>query len=579
MADKSDHTDSIRFDVYEMDLSSGELRRSGKPIRLQPQPFRVLGMLAGRAGEVVTRAQLRDEIWGKGTFVDFEQGLNFCVRQIRSALGDDPDKPRFVQTIPRLGYRFVAKSVQTGAASGRCAIRSIAVLPLKNLSGSPDEDYFAEGLTEELITELSKLGNLRVISRTSVMLYKNSEKTLPEIARELKVDAVVEGTAMRAGEQVRITAQLVEAATDAHLWAESYHRELRDILVLQRDIAYAIARQIQSNLAPSRKIVAGAPRMNASAYLAYQKGRYLWNQRSEASLQKGIELFQEAIDNDPLYSAAYSGLADCLTALGYSSSLAPEKTFPKAKAMAVRALELDATLAEPHASLGYYKLYYDWDWKGAESEFREAIALNRNYVSAHHWYSVYLTAMGREQEARTEIGMARELDPLSLAINTDVGFELYYSGNYDQAIEQLQFVLDLNPRFALANLWIGRAYQQKRSYDLAITRYRQAADAVPEWPVALAAIGNVLAESGRRREAQKILSELGALSKRKFVTSYGIALVHAGLGDKARAFKWLGQAVEERSHWLVWLKLDPRWNSIRSDSRFKALLKRVGLGV
>ena len=270
---------------------------------------------------------------------------------------------------------------------------------MKNLSGSPDEDYFAEGLTEELITELSKLIDLRVISRTSAMHYKGSQKTLPEIARELKVEAVVEGAAMRSGEQVRITAQLIEVATDTHIWAESYRRELRDILGLQRDIAHAIARQIQSNLAPRRKVVPGVPRVNPAAYLAYQKGRYWWNQRSEASLQKGIELFQEAIDHDPLYPAAYSGLADCLTALGYASSLAPKETFPKAKAMALRVLELDASDAEPHASLGYAKLYYDWDWKGAESEFREAIALNRNYVTAHHWYSVYLTAMGRQQSA------------------------------------------------------------------------------------------------------------------------------------------------------------------------------------
>lgn len=397
--DKPSQADSIRFDVFELDLSSGELRKSGKPVRLQPQPFRVLVVLAGRAGEVVTRAQLRDEIWDKGTFVDFEQGLNFCIRQIRSALDEDPGKPRFLQTLPRRGYRFVAKVAQTGPSSGNRAIGSIAVLPLKNLSGSPDEDYFAEGLTEELITELSKLSDLRVISRTSAMHYKDSQKTLPEIARELKVEAVVEGAAMRSGEQVRITAQLIEVATDAHIWAESYHRELRDILGLQRDIAHAIARQIQSNLAPRRKVVPGVPRVNPAAYLAYQKGRYLWNQRSESSLQKGIELFQEAIDHDPLYPAAHSGLADCLTALGYASSLAPKETFPRAKAMALRVLELDATHAEPHASLGYAKLYYDWDWKGAESEFREAIALNRNYVTAHHWYSVYLTAMGRQQSA------------------------------------------------------------------------------------------------------------------------------------------------------------------------------------
>jgi tetratricopeptide (TPR) repeat protein len=392
----------------------------------------------------------------------------------------------------------------------------------------------------------------------------------------LNVDALVEGAAMRSGGQVRITAQLIEAATDAHLWAESYHRELRDILVLQRDIAYAIARQIQSNLAPRRKSVA-THRVNPSAYLAYQKGRFLWNQRSDASLQKGIELFHKAIDNDPLYSAAYSGLADCFTALGYASSLAPEQTFPTAKAMALRALELDPSLAEPHTSLGYAKLYYDWDWKGAEREFREAIALNRSYVTAHHWYSVYLTAMGRELAARSEIEKAQELNPLSLAINTDVGFELYYSGHYDQAIEQLQFVLDLDPRFPLANLWIGRAYQQKQSYDLALDRFKQAANALPEWPVALAAIGNVLGESGRRREAQKILSELAALSKRKYVTSYGMALVYAGLGDKVHAFKSLGEAVEERSHWLVWLKLDPRWKAVSSDARFKTVLKRVGL--
>jgi adenylate cyclase len=576
MADKSDQPDSIRFDVYEMDLSSGELRKSGKQVRLQPQPFRVLSMLAGRAGEVVTRAQLRDEIWGKGTFVDFEQGLNFCIKQIRSALHEDLSAPRFVQTIPRRGYRFVAK-IAPAAAIGRRAIKSIAVLPLKNLSGLPDEDYFAEGLTEELITELSKLGIVRVISSTSAMHYKNSEKTLPEIARQLKVDAVVEGAAMHSGAQVRITAQLIEAATDTHLWAESYHRELRDVLVLQRDIAHAIAQQIQSNLAPRRKSIAGAHRVNPSAYLAYQMGRYLWNQRSDGSLQKGIERFQEAIDDDPLYSAAYSGLADCLTALGYASSLAPNEAFPRAKAMALRALELDATLAEPHASLGYAKLYYDWDWRGAEVDFQEAIALNPNYVTAHHWYSVYLTAMGREQEARSEIAIAQELDPLSLTINTDVGFELYYSGHYDEAIEQLQFVLDLNPKFPLANLWMGRAHQQKRSYELAIARYQQAAEALPQWPVALAAIGNVLGECGRRREARKVLGELGVLSKRKYVTPYGVALIHAGLEDKERAFKWLSVAVDDRSHWLVWLKLDPRWNSIRSDARFKTLLKRVGL--
>jgi adenylate cyclase len=410
------------------------------------------------------------------------------------------------------------------------------------------------------------------------MRYKSTRKPLPEIARELDVDAVVEGAVARSGDHVRITAQLIYAPTDRHLWAEAYDRDLRDILSLQSEVAAAIAREVRVALTPEEQVgLARRPPVNMAAYEAYLKGRYYWNQRTEAGLRKGIEFFQQAIELDPTSALAYSGLADCYTGLGYLSYLAPKDAFPAAKTAATHALELDATLAEPHASLACARLYYDWDWAEAEREFQRALALNPNYATGHHWYSVYLTARGRPQEALVQIKQAQKLDPLSLVINTDIGFEAYYSGRYDEAIQQLRSVIAANPSFPLAHLWLGRTYQQKWMYEEAVTEYKQAGSVLRDWPVTMAAMGNVYGLSHQRREALKVLGELKKLSKQKYVTSYGVALVYAGLGENDQAFAWLDKGYAERTHWLVWLKLDPRWDSLRSDPRFQDLLRRMDL--
>jgi DNA-binding winged helix-turn-helix (wHTH) protein/Tfp pilus assembly protein PilF len=314
---------------------------------------------------------------------------------------------------------------------------------------------------------------------------------------------------------------------------------------------------------------------NADAYRAYLQGRHDWNQRSEESLKRGIASFQRAVYIDPLFAAAYSGLADCYAALGYLSYIAPAEAFPAARRYATKALELDATLAEPHASLGLVKLYFDWDWLGADADFQRATALDPDYAPTHEWYSIYLLAAGRTAEAFREIQLARQRDPLSLSINSDLGFHHYYTGQYDEAVKQLKFVLEMNLNFPPAHLWLGRTFQELGKFDEAVAEFRQVEEVLRNWPVSIAARGFVAAAAGRTEEAWEILAELERLARRKFVTSYGIALVYAGLGQNDAAFTRLGKAFDERSHWLVWLRLDPRWNALRADPRFAQLVDRM----
>lgn len=325
-------------------------------------------------------------------------------------------------------------------------------------------------------------------------------------------------------------------------------------------------------------VVITPARVHPEAYLAWVKGRYYWNQRTASSLEKGLTSFRQAIDIDPTYAAAYAGLADCYTALGYGSYLAPKVAFERAKAAARQALILDASLADAHASLGFAHLYYDWDFSAADREFQRALALGAASVTPHQWYGIYLTAMGRFADAHAQIALAQQLDPLSVAINTDAGFVTYYSGRSAEAVTQLRATLDMNPAFPLAHLWLGRAYEQQKDYDAAIVEFKTAATALVDWPVTMAALGHVYGVAGRRQAARQVLDDLRALSARKYVTPYGVALVHAGLGDIDQAFSALDQAVADRSNWLVWLKLDPRFDNLRGDPRFDALVRRVGLG-
>jgi TolB-like protein/Flp pilus assembly protein TadD len=570
----------VRFGPFELDVRSGDLKKQGRRIPLQDQPLLVLQVLLEGPGELVTREELRGRLWPDGTFVDFDDGLNTAVMRLREALGDVAKRPRYVETQPRRGYRFIAP-IERAASSRVTSIRSVAVLPLDNLSGDADDEVFADAMTDELITSLAKASSLRVISRGSVMQFKRSRAPLPEIGRALGVDALVEGTVIRAGHRVRVTAQLIEAAADRHLWADSYEGELRDILTLQRGMAVAIAGEVSAHLsARQRAAVAGAPapaRVNPDAYLAYIKGRACWDQRNEGALLRGITAFHQAIDIDARYAAAYAGLADCYTALGYGSYLAPRAAFEHAAAAAAKALAIDAGLAGAEAALAYVALYHHWDAAEADRRFRRAIALAPALVTAHHWYAVFLTAIGRFDDARAAIHRACALDPLSHAVNTDVGFVDYYSERYDDAIANLITVLRVAPAFPLAHLWLGRAYQEQGRLDDAIHEFTETRRIGGDWPVALAALGHVLGVSGRASDARRVLDQLEQLSRRQYVTEYGVALVHAGLGDHDAAFEWLNRAVAARAHWLVWLKLDPRWKALRDDQRFADLLGRVGL--
>lgn len=456
--------------------------------------------------------------------------------------------------------------------------QSIAVLPFLNISNDPGQEYFSDGLTEGILNSLAHLNDLKVCARSSSFQFRGKDVDIKEAAKRLGVSTILEGSVQREGDRVRITAQLINAEDGFHRWSKQYDENIVDVFSLQDKIAADIAEQLKIALLENERqglLKKWIP--NKEAYQLYLQGRSSWSQRNPPGYKKGIDFFQQAIALDPLFAAAYSGLADCYTALGYGSFLAPKEAFPKAFEAASKALELDSTLSAPHASLGCYRFYYDWDWAVAEQEFRIAIALNPNYEIGYDWYGYFLTAMERYDEARIILKKAAELDPLSIAIRTDLGFSSYYSGDYDQALKELKMAVEINSGFGFAHLWLGRTYQQKKMYDSAIHEYKTTLNLIVDWPVAFAAIGNAYGMSGNKSGAQRISDTLNSLSSKIFVTSYGVALIYAGLGEKEKTFFWLNKAFEECSNWLVWLKTDPRWALVKSDKRFAELVNRVGL--
>jgi TolB-like protein/Tfp pilus assembly protein PilF len=459
--------------------------------------------------------------------------------------------------------------------------KSIAVLPFENLSGDPNNAYFTEGIQEEILTRLSKIADLKVISRTSTQHFKSSPDNLSQIAQRLGVTNILEGSVQKAANQVRVSVQLINATTDAHLWAESFDRELTDIFKVESDIAKNIADTLQATLTGSEKqAIAKHPTANPDAYELYLKGRFFWNKRTGADLRRAIDYFSQAIEKDPKYALAYSGLADCYASLGFGfdvGSLAPKETWPKAKAAALKALEMDDTLAEAHTSVAFTKLNYDWDWSGAEREFKRAIELNPNYDNAHHWYSHYFTAMGQTEESLAESKRALELDQLGLVMNVHLGWHYFYARQYDLAIEQFRKTLEMDPNYGLTHWYLGMGYEQKANYVEALTELQKGKDLLKENVGVEADLGHAYAVSGNRKEAQKVMDELEELSKQRYVSSYHIALIYTGLGEKDRAFEWLEKAYEERSDLLVYLKVEPRLDSLRSDPRFADLLRRMGL--
>jgi len=634
----------VRFGTYEVSLQTGEVRKAGLRIRVQQQPLKLLEILLERPGEVVTREELRSRVWPSESFGDFDQALNIAIGKLRGALGDSAENPRFIETLPKRGYRFIAdvsvagtdvppkmpgstsedqpatkrgprvqdagSTVASAASKSRLrptrrfivalavvlsfalltvwllrspsrtptAIRSLAVLPLENLSGEASQNYFADGMTDELITDLAQISALRVISRTSVMVYKGARKPLPQIARELNVDAVVEGTVLRSGDQVRITAQLIEASTDKHLWSQSYEGELRETLALQNRVARAIADQIRINLTPQEQAaLKNVKVVNPEAYESYLKGRYFWNKRTADSLKAALAYFAQAIEEDPKYAQAYSGLADTYALLGdwQYAVMPPKEAFPKAKAAAIKALELDSTLGEAHNSLAFVLDGFDWDFDSAGKEFRRAIELNPGYATAHHWYAWHLSLLGRYDEAIAEMRKAENLDPLSLIINADLAELLVIAHSYDESIRQSRKTIEMDPNFALAHNQLAQAYLQKHMYDEAVAELQTAVHLSGSSPTCIANLARAYVVSGKRSEAVKLLNDLKKSSTPGHSNASEIAVIYASLGDKDQAMNWLEKGYEERFNPGVLLR--PGFDPLRSDPRFHDLVRRIGL--
>ncbi len=656
--------EKYRFGPFEVHAGAREISKGGTKIKLRGQPYLILEVLLSRAGEVVTREEIRAKLWPADTFVDFEHGLNTSVKKLRQVLCDSAEEPRYIETVPRLGYRFVAPvevvtetpkpsasanalettalppltppptrieppptpasaPLSTAQASRWKLLRislgvllllglvfvgmvakwpqrmhwpfgpsnatvnaslsakqfgSLAVLPLVNLSDDPEQEYFADGMTDELIGDLAQLGSLRVISRTSVMHYKGGKQTVPQIGRELGVDAVIEGTVEREKNRVRIRVQVIEAASDRHLWARSYDYELKDVLVLQSTAAHDIATEIQGRVVqrPDFARSTSARTVQPDAYEAYLKGRFFWNQRTEAGLNKSIEFFQDAIAKDPAFAAAYAGLAGSYSLLG-SESLPPEIARAKARAAASKALELDPASAEGHAELGLIEFYYDWNWAQAEQEFQRAIELNPSYATTHQWYSHYLRAMGRLPEALQQAQQAQQLDPLSLSINTTLAARYRDLRDFKQALEVVQRTLELDPNFAPGHELLASVYEQQGDFQADITELQKASALSKDNPTSLAHLGRAYALSGNHDEARKIAEQLQRTARQHYVPAWDMAVLFASMGDADTAFRWLEGSYTKRESQMPFLKVDYRIDPLRADPRFQNMLRRVKL--
>jgi TolB-like protein/DNA-binding winged helix-turn-helix (wHTH) protein/Tfp pilus assembly protein PilF len=602
----------LRFGEFELDPESGDLLRGGEPVHLAPQPFKILALLAGRAGEPVAREELRREVWGEETYVDFDRGLNFCISQIRTALGDDAQEPLFIQTLPRRGYRFVAPververagrgpatalrpDVEPPAplpdsriAPGRLSAGSrvatlgfllagmaamavliafvawrrqgppaeprvmIAVLPFEDLSAGPSEPYWSDGLTGELIAQLGRLQprRLGVIARTSVMSYaldnKGKHRDVAEIGGELGVSYLLEGSVRRAGERVRITAQLVQVSDGTQLWAETYDRDRRDVLAVQTEVAAEVARALALALLPE-SARAPQPAPDPAAWDDYLKGRYLANRGARDDLARSLVPLRRAVERDPAFAPAHAALADSYHRLVMSGALPPRTGYPQAEAAARQAVALAPDLAEAHAALAAALFWYRWDWPAAEREFRRALELNPSLPQAHHDYGFFLIARGRPGEGLAEVERARQLDPLSPRANIDVGWAFISARRYAEAVAQSRRTLELAPGFPEARFCLEQA----------------------------------LAFQGKDREAlrSRSLQQLGkmeaAAARGEPVSAISLATLYAAVGNRDRAFAWLDKALEERSPSLALLAVHPSWDSLRSDPRFAALAARI----
>jgi TolB-like protein/DNA-binding winged helix-turn-helix (wHTH) protein/Flp pilus assembly protein TadD len=633
-----------RFGSFQVSFDAGEIRKEGLRIRVQQQPLKLLQILLERPGEVVSREHLRNQLWANESFGDFDQAVNIAIGKLRNALGDSAENPRFIETLPKRGYRFIAEvsllrsndqtgglaSVSMGSlpdssvSSGlqpapsvarppadppairrwtarrimvlclamailvtlllfawvrrATGIRSLAVLPLENFSGDASQDYFADGMTDELITDLAQIRALRVVSRTSVMTYKGTRKPLPEIARELNVDAVVEGSVSRSGDQIRITAQLIQLPADKHLWAQSYQGTLSDTLAVQNQVARAIADEIRVEITPQEQAaLKSAKKIDPEAYEAYLKGRYFWNKRTAEDLEKAVDYFNLAIARDPNYAAAYSGLADTYALLGdwEYAAMSPKEAMPKALFAARKALQLDDRLGEAHASLAFCLEGFDWDFAAAEKEFQRAIDLNPGYATAHHWYAWHLSLVGRNQEAIAEMEKAVSLDPVSPVVNADLAELLLIARRPDESTLQSRKTIELNTGFAFAHNQLAQAYIQKQMFGAAIAELQEAISLGGNSPIFVANLARAYAGSNQKAEATALLNDLKKRSDPKSPLVVEIAMIYVALGDKDQAMIWLKKGFEERFNPGVLER--PCFDELRPDPRFQDLARRIGL--
>lgn len=625
------------FGPFRLDPVERLLLRDGKAVPLTPKAFELLLLLVENSGHLLRKDGLMQRVWPDAIVEEVNLAQN--ISAIRRALCAMGTEEKYIETVPKGGYRFTAPThkvpregpstrdhdkpaveqaaadqeygpqrawarvrhranwlvtiaLLTSAAFGLGfdvagsrdtlvrffyprQIHSVVVLPLENLSADTSREYFAEGMTDALITDLARIRGLRVISRTSAMRYRGTKKSLGEIASELKVDAAIEGTVTRSDDRVRLNVQLIDATKDHHLWAESYERDLRDVLSLQNELAHAIAVQVRHELAPGAE---GRRRqVHPEAYENYLKGRFRWNERTEAGLRGGIKHFHKAIELDPAYAQAYAGLADSYIMMANWGFMAPAEAYQNAEAAARKALQLDNQLAEARASLAYATFLYRWDWAEAEKLFRSAIELNPSYATAHHFYSVYLMAEGRHAEAQSEIRRAQELDPLSLIINSVVGWIYYEGRRYDQAIEQCQTTVQMDPSYAPALLDLGTIYLKTGEYQKAIAQFERARTLVGDKGVVLSYLAQAHALSGDKVAAKKILRSLESVSGPIFVSPWDFALIHLALGNREKSLSFLEQAVDQHVGWVVRLGVDPALDGLRAEARFTKLERRVGV--
>ncbi|HEX8137265.1 MAG TPA: winged helix-turn-helix domain-containing protein [Pyrinomonadaceae bacterium] len=587
---------AYEFGPYRLLPGERLLLRRGETVALTPKVFDTLLVLVEHGGRLLAKERLMKMIW-QDSFVE-EGNLTQNIFILRKVLGESPHDHQYIVTIPGQGYRFVAavreilpeaeaafryrdddgpSTVTDARASGR-ALTSLAVLPFRSLHSEGDHAYLGPGIADTLITRLSNIKRLTVRPTTAILKYIDSQPDPLGAGRELGVDAVLDGRIQRAQERIRVTMQLIRVRDGKTLWAEKFDEKLTDIFEVQDSISEQVMRALAVQLtSDEQKLLTKRYTESVEAFQLYIKGRHFWNKRTVEDLRRGMACAQQAIDIDPTYTMAYIGLADTYNLLAGYGGVNPKETFPKARAAALRAQEIDPTLAEAEASLAFVAYRYEWNWTEAEERFRRSIELRPDYPTAHHWYGEYLAAVGLYSQSIAELERAQQLDPLSLPINTDLGQSLYFARRYAQAIEQLLKTLEMGHGFVRAHVLLGAAYEQQQMYTEAIAALSRARELSGENHLATGGLGYTLAVAGRRDEALETLRELERLAAQSYVSPYTIALIHVGLGQHERALDWLRKAYEQRDVWLVWLRVNPRFDALRADPRFAELLRRVNL--